>query len=586
MSLASKIIEVAIQLKDLFSGKVGNVTKGYDKLAKSSKKNAKEIETQNDKITKSFKSLGSGIAGLAATIAGGFSISAALSSLQDFVSEVDALNKEGEKLGLTTDQLQTFGAIAERSGVSADTAVTGIQRFIRRLAEVEETGTGPAVAGLEALGLTIDDFDGTSFEDQLKLLADAFASIDDQGTKVLAGYKLFDKSGVDLIRVFQGGSNAVSELNRQVEDFAVTYSGDFADNASLLADKLQSAEGALGKFTDGIKTGATILAGSFLEKFGIYANDLDRLNASLEDQYEELETLKSLNVGGIFDSLIEARKESIKQTLNEKAALVELQGEEEKAAQSKQDELAARREYNKEVEQGAEEVQKAIDEQAKAEEEAAKVRADAIDGIVKALEKQTEDAEKELEKQTEELRKARTAQAELEQEFEDRIDDIFDNISADNADVLDFYEEIQDANEALKDQEFGIAERDLNKAADVLEALADSGKLSAATLFSLQRDLEGWVRTVGDAQVQAELLDVREAESELESLRRQLAEASKLQLQLDPDSALVAAEQTKEILRIAIQEGVSQGLTGGSAIGSAGLASDIAREVALRGCNA
>lgn len=118
---------------------------------------------------------------------------------------IDKLGKTAAKLGIGTEELGALHFAAEQSGVSVETLNMALQRSTRRIAEAAQ-GTGEAVKALKELGLSAEQLNQLSPDEQLNYIADAMQGVASQSDKVRLSMKLFDSEGVSLIQMFSNSS--------------------------------------------------------------------------------------------------------------------------------------------------------------------------------------------------------------------------------------------------------------------------------------------------------------------------------------------------------------------------------------------
>ena len=68
----------------------------------------------------------------------------------------EGLQREANRLGINTTQLQAYQCAARASGVETETADVALRRFIANMGALQD-GTGPAVKAIQYLGLTADE---------------------------------------------------------------------------------------------------------------------------------------------------------------------------------------------------------------------------------------------------------------------------------------------------------------------------------------------------------------------------------------------------------------------------------------------
>ncbi len=137
---------------------------------------------------------------------------------------IDNLAKTGDKLGILPDQLAGLQLAAEQSGVGIDKFNMGLQRMVRRIAEVATFGRGEAIPALDALGLSAEQLVNLPVEEQFRQIGEAMQGVENQAQRVSIGFKLFDSEGVDLIRTLEGGRESLDAFQAEAERLGLAVS--------------------------------------------------------------------------------------------------------------------------------------------------------------------------------------------------------------------------------------------------------------------------------------------------------------------------------------------------------------------------
>ena len=130
-----------------------------------------------DKTKGAFRSINKGIKGVTGSL---FSMQGAILTavgvgglgalIKSSLAVGDALGKTADKLGTTTEALAGLRHAADLTGVSNKTLDTSMQRLTRRLSEAK-AGTGAAVKGLDALGLSAEYLLTVRIPGEVKMLS-------------------------------------------------------------------------------------------------------------------------------------------------------------------------------------------------------------------------------------------------------------------------------------------------------------------------------------------------------------------------------------------------------------------------------
>tara|TARA_B100000700_G_scaffold328064_1_gene444605 strand:- start:5479 stop:7593 length:2115 start_codon:yes stop_codon:yes gene_type:complete len=151
---------------------------------------------------------------------------------------IDMQAKTADRLGITTQALGGLQHAAEQTGASTEVLNMGLQRMTRRIGEQ----SAEAKKGLDMLGLTFDELEGKSPDQQFALIADKMKDIDDQGKKVAATQKLFDSEGVKLLNTLELGADGINAMMQEAEDLGMTFDRIDAAKVEMANDAFDKAQ--------------------------------------------------------------------------------------------------------------------------------------------------------------------------------------------------------------------------------------------------------------------------------------------------------------------------------------------------------
>jgi len=176
--------------------------------------------------------IGVGMVGIGAAVAGPLAL-----ATKSFISQGDQVQKMAIRTGLAAEAVSELGYAAEQSGSNIETLEKGVRKMQQSITDAGR-GLSTAVDGLEEMGLSADQLEGKSVEEQLNLIADGIASIDDPTRRAAAAMKILGRAGTQLIPLMEGGAAGMAELRDQARALGLTISGEAADNAAKLGDEV------------------------------------------------------------------------------------------------------------------------------------------------------------------------------------------------------------------------------------------------------------------------------------------------------------------------------------------------------------
>jgi hypothetical protein len=176
---------------------------------------------------------GIAVAGVAA--AGAAAVSAGVDYAKQIKDTADAV-------GLTTKQVQVYGAAARDAGVSTDQFRGGIGQLNSYLGKAKE-GDEQAAKTFKTLGVNIKD--AGSAGDVLPTLIDRLSSIKDPAQRAAVETRLFGEEGRRLDALLSGGNEKINELAAALEATGAVLSSDDISKLDDVSKKLAQVKAEL-----------------------------------------------------------------------------------------------------------------------------------------------------------------------------------------------------------------------------------------------------------------------------------------------------------------------------------------------------
>lgn len=150
------------------------------------------------------------VAGVAAFGAGAVAVTRGLIDLED---RVEKLGNTADKLGVSFEFIQTLEAAAARSGTSIESVSAAFGRLQKNVTGVDEESKA-AQAALASIGVTAEQLQALSPEEQYRLIGERLQAIEDPAKRTAASIKLFGNSGADLLPFFKNLGGAAADMER------------------------------------------------------------------------------------------------------------------------------------------------------------------------------------------------------------------------------------------------------------------------------------------------------------------------------------------------------------------------------------
>lgn len=151
----------------------------------------------------------------------------------------DDILKLSDMTGIAVENLSLWRDVVSVSDSNMETLSKGLVKLQQTMGDAAE-GAKKQKEAFEAAGIAIADSDGQlrKTEDVLLDIADVFAILPEGPTKTSLAFKLFGKSGVELIPFLSNGSKGIQELSDKFEGMGRLMSGQLAQDSSEFNDQM------------------------------------------------------------------------------------------------------------------------------------------------------------------------------------------------------------------------------------------------------------------------------------------------------------------------------------------------------------
>lgn len=240
-----KVNRVMTEAAEKFRALGQEVPKGIAALEDATRR----VPTQNKSILDSLTPL-AGAFGVA------FSVGTVINMGKAILDNADAVQKLSDKTGIAIEPLQTLKFAAEQSGNSFEQVTKAITMMQQRVAG----GNDSAIGALRGLGISLEEFQRMTPDQQFTAIAREVAKIQDPMERVRVATELFGKAGAEILPTL------VSDIDA------------LADAAPKMSEKAIRAFDAIGDTWDRLTTAGMNFAG---ETVSTMIDGFDRMARSL-----------------------------------------------------------------------------------------------------------------------------------------------------------------------------------------------------------------------------------------------------------------------------------------------------------------
>ncbi len=169
---------------------------------------------------------------------GGTAMVAGLGRMVSGVMAVgDELDKVSDQVGLTVQQFQAYQHAAGLSGVSSNDFANSMARLTKNARDTAQ-GAGEYADSFEALGVSVTDANGELLhgDELLRRVADGIAATENPAERTAIAMEIMGRSGRQMVPMLSGGSEALAEMEGELEELGGGMSDVAVENSVKLTD--------------------------------------------------------------------------------------------------------------------------------------------------------------------------------------------------------------------------------------------------------------------------------------------------------------------------------------------------------------
>lgn len=219
------------------------------------------------------------------------------------MANIDVLAKQARALGLSTQAFQKMAMVAGEAGVEAGALSNMLGRMQKNLDDLSQ-GTQAQVDTFQRLGLSMQELQGLSPDEQFAKIAESLDSIKDPAAKAALSMDVFGKAGragINMLSDYGAKANEAAEFQNR---FGIAVSQVASDNIESAND----AVGRLGMVMEGLGNRmATIVAPAVLATANAiisFAAAVVGAKVTLEEFFGTLENARDVLGEEVFNEIL------------------------------------------------------------------------------------------------------------------------------------------------------------------------------------------------------------------------------------------------------------------------------------------
>lgn len=222
----------------------------------------------------------------AAVVAIGTAAVAAGKKLWDMSNDVaafgDNIDKTSQKIGISAESYQEWDYVFQRCGSDVNNLQTGMKKLSGVITDAA-SGSDSAAEKLSAVGLSIEDLNGKSQDEQLSIVISALQKMESGAERTAAANDLLGKSAVDMAAVLNMSAEETEALKQEAQDYGMVMSNEAVAASAAFEDSLTRLQGTMG----GLKNR---MVGELLPGITLIMDGLSDLVAGNEEAGEKLKS--------------------------------------------------------------------------------------------------------------------------------------------------------------------------------------------------------------------------------------------------------------------------------------------------------
>jgi hypothetical protein len=188
---------------------------------------------------------------------------AAVGAVARFMQVGSALDDMSQRTGVAASELSTLGFAAKMTDTSLEAVQGSLVKMQRFMGDVSDGGAA-AVATLSRLGMTTEQLNGLTPDQQFKAFAEAISKVEDPTLKMNLAMGVFGKSAAEILPLLNEGADGIEKFQKEAERLGLVMSDDMAASAAAAGDAIDTvmmaASAAAVKFGAALAPAVTIVA--------------------------------------------------------------------------------------------------------------------------------------------------------------------------------------------------------------------------------------------------------------------------------------------------------------------------------------
>ena len=206
----------------------------------------------------------------------------------------DKIDKTSQKIGISAEAYQEWAYVFERSGANVDNLQAGMKTLSGVIADAA-AGSSSAAEKLNAVGLSIEDLNGLSQEQQLDVVIAALQEMGSGAERTSAATDLLGKSATDMAAVLNMTAEDTAALKKEAQDYGMVMSNEAVAASAAFEDSLSRLNNTFGglknRITSDMLPGLISLMDGFSDLIAGNDNAAEEIESGVTSMIESISTM-------------------------------------------------------------------------------------------------------------------------------------------------------------------------------------------------------------------------------------------------------------------------------------------------------
>ncbi len=273
-------------------GRIDKLEKALAKANKAQAKFARDAQNRAQRTSKGMNAAYGKVSFPTAKLTAGVALitgaaATAIGQTRVLAREVATVGNEARRAGVSAEDFQIWGYVAEQNRIPVDALVDGLKEMNLRADEFVMTGKGSGAEAFERLGYSSEDL-ARKLKDPSALMSEILERLEqmDKAAQIRIADELFGGTGGErFVELLGQGARKIEETKREAVNLGVVMSDDLIAKADILDRQFNTIANTVGTTLKSAIISAAYSLSEFIDGFRTFEK---QRTATLESRQSEI----------------------------------------------------------------------------------------------------------------------------------------------------------------------------------------------------------------------------------------------------------------------------------------------------------